>query len=118
MAKSFNPRGRPKGSKNKWTEELHEIAQRLGVNPVEILLRFAAGDWKGLGYSSPTEIRYTMDGKPYEVDKIEVKERVRAAADAAPYLFPKRKSVEHSGPDGQALFGTLADLVKAASEKK
>lgn len=88
-----NP-GRPKGTKGKRLVEITEIADRLGCNPVEILMRFAQGDWQGLGYSKGTKIVYTEAGA-IEEDLITPSERIQAAKEAAQYMYPKKKSVEH-----------------------
>jgi len=92
--------GRPKGSKNKRSEQLQEIADRMNVNPFEILLKIAAGDWKGLGYDSPHETRFSPTGTKYKTDKITLMDRRQAASDALPYLNPKLKAVEIS-TDGE-----------------
>lgn len=91
-----NPKsGRRKGTPNKnKTPKVAEIAERLGINPFEILLLFAAGDWQRLGYASPTRTQYSKSGEPYEVDVIEPGQRIAAAASACPYLFPKLQAIQ------------------------
>lgn len=107
--------GRPKGSAGKRTKDLQELADKLGCNPVEILLRFAMNDWKGLGYESET--RLLQDGLrgDKEIMNIPPETRMKAASEAAQYLYPKRKAIEHTGAEGQPLFNTLTDLVKSVS---
>lgn len=93
--------GRVKGTLNKATINLRELAEKLGVNPFEILLHFASGNWKALGYDSSTRIAsFTQSGDPIYDDVIKPADRLKAAAEAVSYLEPKRKAVEHSGPDG------------------
>lgn len=70
--------GRKKGSLNKSTTELMEIAEKVGVNPFEILLKFANGNHIDLGYT---------DRLPPEV-------RMKAAAEAAKYLYAQRRALE------------------------
>lgn len=94
--------GRKVGSVNKITTDARELAQRLGVDPHEILLRFAANDWKGLGYKSPTYEKTTLtrgeDGKlkatkyshPYITPEI----RATCAKEAAKYVRPQLKAIE------------------------
>jgi hypothetical protein len=82
--------GRPKGSLNARTVDLFEIAQELDCNPFKILLMYAKGDSEGLGLT--------------ETEKISLELRQKSAKDACEYLFPKRKAIEHSGPDGENLF--------------
>lgn len=93
--------GRQKGTPNKEVKSLRAIAESLGVNPFEFLLRFAKGDWKGLGYDSPTRIvSYTQSGEAIYDDVIKPEIRFKAASEATQYLEPKRKAIEHSGPGG------------------
>ena len=76
------------------------MAEKLGINPLEILLRFAAGDWEGLGYDQPFLTEVTANGMAVEVPVIEPDTRRKAAADCAPYLFPRLKNIEHTGANG------------------
>lgn len=80
--------GRKKGTRNKSSVPVREKAQALGIDPFEILLHFAGGNWKKLGYAEERGLSGEYTIKP-EV-------RVRAAADACQYLHPKLKQVETS----------------------
>jgi len=95
--------GRVAGTPNKSTINLSEIAERVGVDPFEILLLFAKGDYKALGYSEP----------------IEQSIRAKCASDACQYLHSKKKALEVSG-DPNAPIGirvlTDADKKKATEE--
>lgn len=86
--------GRKKGSRNKRGLELVEMAQELGVEPFEIMLLFAKGDWKALGYKQETYV--TSDGPKGTSYKnyIEPETRLDAAAHCSKYLYPQLKSVE------------------------
>ncbi len=86
--------GRQKGTPNKVTATLMELAESLDVSPFEILLRFAAEDWKGLGYPARTEIRYTNAGIEFEAYIIDPQMRMRSAAEACQYIHAKRKAIE------------------------
>lgn len=90
--------GRPKGSTNKRLKAIEEMAHELNCNPVEILLRFAKGDWAGLGYSKGTKSVYTEAGI-IEEDLISPGERIQAAKDVAGYLYAKKKSIEYVKPN-------------------
>jgi hypothetical protein len=95
--------GRKAGTPNKDSLDLHKIADELGIHPFRILLHFAAGNWKELGYSSENDIKYTQTGTPFEVRVIQPEVRMKAAAQAAEYLYPKRKLIEEiqlPPPDG------------------
>lgn len=116
--------GRPKGSPNKRTSDLLDIAERLDVNPFEVLLHFAKGDYKALGYD---EFQSKVVGKGKDASMVEEltispELRQKSAKDACEYLYPKRKAVEHSFdpksvPDDE-LIATTKRLLAAAEEKK
>ena len=71
--------GRVAGTPNKRTVELIERLDALGCDPLEGLARIAADP------ATDTALR------------------ARVYADLLPYLYPKRKAVELSGPDGGAV---------------
>lgn len=92
--------GRKKGTPNKSALPLREIAERMGVNPFEILLRFAHGDWKGLGYEAECYFSEKPDGAVKMGYVISPEVRAKCAAEATQYLEPKRKAIEHTGANG------------------
>lgn len=93
--------GRKKGTKNKRSAELFELAEEIGVNPFEVMLFFAKGDWKGLGYEAKSFISgYSNSGDPIEKLYISSDQRLEAAVQASKYLYPQLKSIERStAPD-------------------
>jgi len=107
--------GRPKGSPNQDTKKIQELAQKLGVDPFEILLRFAAGDWKGLGYPAGTHHVVTRKGGIMEEEIITPQDRLKAACECAQYLYPKRRAVEFENlAEGiQHVTITMADYLTA-----
>lgn len=88
--------GRKKGTPNKNAVPLKEKAEALGVDPFEILLLFAKGDWKELGYPAAMVVKYSQHCQNEEFT-IPPATRAKAAAEASQYLYPKLKAVEHSG---------------------
>jgi hypothetical protein len=66
----------------------------LGVDPFEILLYFAKGDWKALGYDTPSTQSFTSAGIEYEDPIITPELRLQAAKEACQYVLPKRKATE------------------------
>ena len=92
--------GRPHGSVNKRRQSLHDKAEQLGVEPFEILLLMAKGDWKALG----------------EVDGIPVTVRADAAAEACAYLYTKIKPQEIEYKS-QTLLGSMSDEEKVKMAK-
>lgn len=81
--------GRKKGTPNKVNRTLAEKAAELGCDPFEILCHFAMNNFRALGYSRK--------------DSIDPKLRKSAAADAAEYLYPKRRAIEMTGQDGSPI---------------
>lgn len=103
--------GRKKGTPNKSTSHLHELAEELGVNPFEVLLHFAKRDHVALGIP---EYTFKVAGKGQDATTIEEPTispelQQKAAKDACEYLFPKLKSIEHAGKDGTDLFAKLLE---------
>lgn len=105
--------GRKKGTPNKATQDVQAICERLKCNPIEIKCHFANGDWNALGYDGPTQTRVTAQGIKVEEDVIPPELRFAAAKELSNYLYPKRKAVEHSGKDGEALPAFRIQIVDA-----
>lgn len=80
--------GRVKGSRNRASMHLMQLAHHNKCNPFQILLLFANGDWKSLGYSSPV-----IDNGKYQQDVITAEMRLKAALEACKYLHPQKKSI-------------------------
>jgi hypothetical protein len=108
--------GRQKGTPNKKTQDVMEVCERLGLNPIEVLARFALGDWNGLGYeSAQIEVNHTEYGSVLKYT-IDPGVRSKCAAELASYIFPKRKAIEHSGPDGDPLQTLVVEVVHAKKD--
>lgn len=88
--------GRKKGTPNRKTIEAQAIADRLKVDPFELLLLYAKRDWKRLGYKSEVTIKYIGDNI-VEEPVISPELAASSASKACEYLLPKRKSVEVTG---------------------
>jgi hypothetical protein len=107
--------GRPKGAKNKNESPLAIKARELGVDPFEILLLFAKGDYEGLGYKSESRVvGYTKAGEEILEEYCTPTLRQKSARDAAEYLYPKLKSVELTDPEGKNPFKTFAEFMSGA----
>lgn len=114
---------RPKGNKNKKTLEFVDRAHALGVDPIDVMLLFAKGDWKALGYKD--EMYVVSESKESKSWKytIDPAIRLKAASEACQYINAKKRSVEVTGKDGQPLetktgldpetLGRLEDLTQA-----
>ncbi len=106
--------GRKKNTPNKDTRTLMEKAAELGIDPFEILLRFAAEDWKGLGYDARTKISFTSAGIEFEEFLIKPELRGKCAAEACQYIHAKRKALEQS--IDPALIETIKSLEGKSTE--
>lgn len=92
--------GRKKGTPNKSTQSVREMADRIGVDPLEILLMVAANDWEGLGFDTDVTHFEKAEGDGSvigEKPRISLDQRIQAAKEAAKYLHAQRKALEHSG---------------------
>ncbi len=87
-----NGSGRKKGTKNKDAAPIEAKAKELGIDPFTVLLLFAAGDWKALGYDAEKQIVRSKDYMN-EVYTIKPETRQKSAADCCQYLYSKRRSV-------------------------
>jgi hypothetical protein len=105
--------GRQPGSVNKKSTEAKRIAERLGVDPLEVLLLITKGDWKALGYTSQGVTKALKDGGTIEEDRISLGDRLNAAKEAAKYCYPQLKAVEHSGE----IDTSLAERMRRAEER-
>lgn len=93
----LNPAGRPKGSKNKRTTAAQETADRLGINPLEVLLLLSANRYAELNPNLKQHQLYNKEGLPKSVP-LEI--RRAAATDAAKFLYPTLKALEVTGDNG------------------
>jgi len=103
--------GRPKGSKNKHTFNAEELAAKMNCNPLEILLKFAKGDWKGLGYDSSVEVKESADGQTFAKYTITPELRAQCAEKACKYLFASRGAIDVTTA-GQAIQINVIDYLK------
>lgn len=113
--------GRPKGARNKDTLEADALAKKLGIDPFEVLLRMAAGQWEELGYKAEKRIVGMNEYGEWDDYTIPVAVRAKAAERATEFLRPKLKSVDITADglkDAMALSFTalLAQATKDASE--
>lgn len=72
--------GRVKGTPNKKTVAVEQIAAKLGFEPFQMLCHIARGDWEALGLQGP--------------GLITLEHQIRAIVEACQYLYPKRKAIE------------------------
>ena len=115
--KKLESSGRKKGVPNKKTFDAQVLAERLGVDPLEVLLHAASNNYQALGYDS--EIRTKLVGEnAITEDTIPINTRVQAAKEAAQYLYPKRKAIELKGDDGENIFIQMLMNARSRTEEK
>lgn len=102
MAKGIKSGGRIKGTPNKDSAPVTAVAARLGIDPFEVLLRFAMGDWKNLGYETEQYISSANENGTFYKWTIDPAVRMKAAAEASQYLYPKKKALELSADSENA----------------
>lgn len=91
--------GRAKGTVNKRTQLVEDIAAKFDIDPFEVLMMVAAGDWEGLGFDAASKISYTSAGIEFEEPNIKLTDRVQAAKEASKYLYSQKQSVALSSDD-------------------
>lgn len=85
--------GRPKGALNRSKSGPQELAKKLKVDPLEILLLMSAGKWKELGFETEQVAVYTKDCSNMEY-RIPIAVRAKAAGDACKYLYAQLRNIE------------------------
>lgn len=88
------------------------MAEEIGVDPLKILMYFASGNWKALGYDSEVYHFERADGSFAEGFVITPNMRLTAAKEIAPYIYAKRKEE----PEPEILDVTPESEEEAAKE--
>ena len=95
-------KGRAKGTQNKRTKLVEEIAERLKVDPFEIMMLYAKGDWKALGYESEVILVESGEGDGSKISMkyiISPELRSQNAQAAARYLYAHKQAVDPATGD-------------------
>ena len=110
--------GRQKGTPNKRTEVIEEIAQRLGVVPFEVLCMIVGDKWKELGATPLIKKETDNEGnviKVIEYSPITVDQRMYAAREACKYLYPQKRAIVFS--DDKPLVVRVEDYTTKVESK-
>ena len=86
-------KGRPKGSKNIRTFNAEELASRMDVDPLEILIHFATGNYKALGYENECYFKEGPSGEIKMGYVISPELRASSAEKACRYLYSQKQAV-------------------------
>lgn len=117
--------GRKKGSLNKRTQDLIELLEERGYSPVAELIE--VGAYARKEYERSAEIYDAIQAKRegHEIrtplnDTAPTYLQImqKSAAEIMPYMYPKRKAIEHTGANGESLFQSLSDLFKQVADAK
>ena len=100
--RSGNPAGRPPGLADRRAAGAQARAEALGIDPLEVLLLLAGDRWAEL---HPGEPETDPEGRRRHVP---LELRLKAAKEAAAFLHPRLKAVEHSAPAGDPLARYMA----------
>lgn len=84
--------GRKPGTPNKASLGVFEKAEAEGCDPILFLCAVIQRNQEVLGASAAD---------------VEIDHQIAAAKELASYMYPKRKAIEHSGPDGTDLLATV-----------
>lgn len=102
--------GRKKGVPNKDKAEAQAKAVELGVDPFEVLLLFARGDWKALGYESERVLQSCSEfGEVYKFT-IDPNVRAKCAAEACQFMLPKLKAIDISARVDMSLVKEVEEI--------
>lgn len=88
--------GRQKGVLNKRNQFVEDIAARFKLDPFEVLMMVASGDWKGLGFEHQNKVIIgEKAGIEFSIEEPNIKlaDRVQAAKEAAKYLYSQKQAV-------------------------
>lgn len=83
--------GRSAGVPNKRTSLITDISSKYKMDPFEILMHFANGNWEALGYDAEVYHMETPTGETKMGYVITPNMRLMAAKEAVQYLYPKKK---------------------------
>ena len=102
-------KGRKKGTPNKKTLQIEQIFQDQNFSPAE-----------GLAYCFREAIkmyqsRLKKNSSWGAGEALSIASKI--ANDAAQYVYPKRKAVEHTGKDGEKLMTSFADFIVGLEDK-
>lgn len=97
MAVGHKTGGRKKGSKNKHSFQVEEIAQRYELEPFEFAMAVMNNDWKLLGFENPNKVIIgEKAGIEFSIEEPNVKlaERIKCAEFASKYLYSPKQAID------------------------
>lgn len=83
-----------KPKRNRQMFDIYHLCEKMDINVFKILLHYAAGDWKALGYDSEVMHSENESGETKLVYTIKPELRLHAAATAAKYLYTPHRALD------------------------
>lgn len=115
MGTTNNPNGRPVGLPDKRTAQAKQIAEKLGFCPFTILAHYAMRNHEALNLP---EYQIKLVGKGddlREIEELTISPELsqKSAKDAAKFLLPELKSIEHTSDESMDPITRLADAIRS-----
>lgn len=86
--------GRPKGSKNKHSFQVEEIAHQFEMEPFEFAMAVMNNDWERLGYETANKTSFTPAGIEFEEANLKISDRIKCMEFAGKYLYSPKQAVD------------------------
>lgn len=93
--------GRAPGTPNKKMQDIIDVLQEKGFNPVAKLIELSA---------IAEDAYQRHEGTNYAHNYLSIAQK--NCLGLMDYLYPKRKAIEHTGAEGEPLFNSLAEFIK------
>lgn len=113
--KGLKTGGRQKGTLNQRTQRIMEITEKFSMDPFEILMNFATGDWKALGYDAESYVMENASGGTKIGYTISPDMRLEASKEACKYLYSKRRDEQQ--PDKEEIDVSTPEQKRALLEQ-
>lgn len=113
--KTNNPNGRPKGLPDKRTAQAKEIAERLGFCPFTLLAHYAMRNHEALGLPEYQKKFIGKGDNIQEVEEYTISPELsqKSAKDAAKFILPELKSIEHKSDDSIDPLTRIIDAIRS-----
>jgi hypothetical protein len=113
--------GRQKGTRNKRTVFAHEVAEKMGVDPLRFLLEIIKADALQIVVTDPFsgKVLLNEDGTPKRIwVAVTTAERLDASKTLIGYMYPKLQALSLSSPDGGPVEVATFDLTNILTDPR
>jgi hypothetical protein len=107
--------GNPRGGEIKRSREAREIAEKLGFCPFTILAHYAMRNHEALGLPEYQKKFVGKGDNIQEVEEYTISPELsqKSAKDAAKFILPELKSIEHKSDDSVDPLTRLIDAIRS-----